>query len=163
MKKRNRVIYHNGYIIKKIFGYSKEWIIIAGVLNILKGIITISGSLWILYQIMNYLESGGTFQQIVRVLLIFLLLITAYCTLNNWFSTYRQPILVQKVKQKLSHELMNYAKKLSLKSYENTNTYDKFSLAKECLENTAFQIIDNFLIFLRNITMIYRCRYLPPQ
>ena len=154
MKKRNRVIYHNGYIIKKIFGYSKEWIIIAGVLNILKGIITISGSLWILYQIMNYLESGGTFQQIVRVLLIFLLLITAYCTLNNWFSTYRQPILVQKVKQKLSHELMNYAKKLSLKSYENANTYDKFSLAKECLENTAFQIIDNFLIFLRNITMM---------
>lgn len=134
---------NNAYLLKKIFQKSKELVIVPGLLSLAKGAITTLGGVWILYDTVEILETGGEVRQIFSVILLYYFLITVYCTVNVWFTNYRQPVLSLRVTEKMVYELLDKAKEIGLKSYEDTQCYDVFRLAKNCAETTSLRLLSN--------------------
>ncbi len=154
MKASVNVLQNNIYLFKKIFSLSKELVIVSSMLSIAKGALTIMGELWILYYVVEILETGGELARVIFVLMAYFVLMTIYCTVNVWFSDYKQPALSLKVEEKLMYGLLEKAKEIGLKSYEDTQNYDAFQLAKSCVETTSKKLLSNYLAALQGLVSL---------
>lgn len=129
--------------VKIIWKTAPQKCILELLLACFKNILTLANAVWLLHFIMDRIEDADSFPALVSVLGIMAVLNGLFCALDNWYRGCYKPAKDLETKNKLAQRMMDKAKHLPLRDYENAEFYSIVTRAHKGAELSVFQLFDN--------------------
>ncbi|MCI8402537.1 MAG: ABC transporter ATP-binding protein [Lachnospiraceae bacterium] len=101
--------------------------------------LVVLNSVWLLKAVLErLLEPEMGLGDILKLLVLFLGINGVFDLFESLYIEYWQPLLVFRAKERIERELMERARRLSLRCYEDTAFYDTVRMTENCLNQTLF-------------------------
>lgn len=152
--RNHKVATNNLYMLKYIWNFAPQKLIMSFSLSIIKGIMTIFGEVWILYYIIDCIERQSQLKYIEKILVAYFVVFSIYIICDTLYHNYYEPILDIKVKNKFVQLLINKSQELNVQDYESSKHYDEFQIARKCALESSFEVFSNFNTLIQSISML---------
>lgn len=146
----NKTVKNLIYMLKPIWKVSPAYVIINFIYtfeNIPQRLL----NLFIIKYIVEAAINGKNFKDIVIIGITFLAIEILLTVLKHCFTQLYKIPKEEKIRSKIKFELFKKIKQFDIANYDNTEFYDKYTLAFSAAENTSFEVFNNMIRFLSAI------------
>lgn len=152
---------NNKYILKMLWGIKKGRVIGDFFQSALEYIYWVFYDILFLKYLIESLEKGKSFEQIMTFILIAMLGFAIPNVLSAWYTNVYKPKSDADIFEAINTKLFEKATHVELECYENTDFYNKFTLAMKDCEQRLSKILENQCVILTSsIASVFALYYM---
>lgn len=143
-KKSNRhAIKNNLYALKLLFGMCPGIVIHMAILRVLGYFEWLFYSAFFMRYVINALETQQAVSSILTFLGVTIAVFASMSFYNNYYEGYIQPVAMARIYSKLNTKLFDKAENVELSCFEDTEFYNKYTLATDKAAENLVQTVQN--------------------
>lgn len=152
---------NNQYILKMLWKMQKGRVIGEFCYNALNYIYWLFYDILFLQYLVEALEKGKSFEQIITFILFAMLGFAVPNILSSWYTHVYKPKSDADIFEAINTMLFEKATHVELECYENTDFYNRFTLAMKDCEQRLAQIVENqSVILMSSVASVFALYYM---
>ena len=137
-------------MLRYIYIFCPQHILITISISMLSSILSVLNVLFLKYTI-DSITGGSSFIKVSIFLGGLLIMQLGFMLLNSWLQHKVMPKNVQTISQKMQMMLFKKAVEVEVKCYEDTDFYNKFTLAMQQADSRALAVLNTFSMFIGSL------------
>lgn len=154
-KKRENVLKNNLYILKLMHKASPARIPLRFIAIFLSVGADFLFNVFLLRLVINGVQTGRPFSEIVGYIIAVGAILIAYYILNNYYEEIFLPVSKKKIYKSLQREVFKKAEQVDLSCYENPEFYDKYMRAVNETSSVAENVLSGFAGLFYSILTVF--------
>ena len=155
LKKEEAVLQNNAYILKLIHKASPGKIPFYLLVVVLKVATNFLFNVFLIRLVVNNMQSGGDFYEIVRYIVIFGIVLVIYYILDNYFNEIYAPISDKTIYKNIQKQVFAKAAEVDLSCYENNEFYDTYMKAVNETHRISQAVLNSVGDMSNNVLTIF--------
>lgn len=147
---KTKILKNNVWLLKRVLKYSPSYLIIVVSFGALRGLFAAVSTLYLKY-LLEFLNIGKTFKEILILILTFALLFIINSLTSNWFYHFFVPIKHETILKELQTDLFKKAHTLDLQKYDDPNFFNDFIWAMDQSYEQTTGLIDQLGVFVTSL------------
>lgn len=143
MKHKMIWLINNVFLLKLFWKNARKKSIIEIGIKCYQSVVSVFSFVWLLNRLLIMIQSGKSLKEMLVIIGIFFVLYLLGAIILSWYNCRFAPVENVKIRSKLDKLLIDEAKQLQIKYYENQNFFDTLQQAKDCVRTTAFEAFSN--------------------
>lgn len=154
-KKRENVLKNNLYILKLMHKASPARIPLRFIAILLSVGANFLFDVFLLRLVINGVQTGRPFSEIVGYIIAVGAILIAYYILNNYYEEIFLPVSKKKIYKSIQREVFKKAEQVDLSCYENPEFYDKYMRAVNETSSVAENVLSGFAGLFYSILTVF--------
>ena len=112
-------------------------------IKILNNVMAAYSSVWFCYYVVDCMEKGKDYSQVLGILFLFVGLYLALAVMTQWYMKREKDRQDMRIRQSLHQKLYWQSVRLELQCYEEEQFYNSYKRAAECADKTTEKVFAN--------------------